>query len=55
MTTVDIKKIISIAEQAGQLVMQLYHHSECEMKIKNDMSLLTQADIASHELIVVVR
>lgn len=48
MSFVDIKQIIGIAQQAGQLVMSIYNQTSYETKIKTDDSPLTQADIESH-------
>ncbi|MHB1947703.1 MAG: 3'(2'),5'-bisphosphate nucleotidase CysQ [Gammaproteobacteria bacterium] len=48
MSQVDIKHLIGIAQQAGQLVMSIYNQPSFETKIKSDQSPLTQADIESH-------
>ena len=40
-----------IAEEAGQAVLRIYHQDDFEIKIKSDQSPLTQADLASHDII----
>jgi 3'(2'), 5'-bisphosphate nucleotidase len=48
-TLLDHVKII--AEEAGQAILQIYQQDDFEIKIKSDQSPLTQADIASHNII----
>jgi len=40
-----------IAEEAGQAILDIYQHNDFEIKIKSDQSPLTQADLASHDII----
>jgi 3'(2'), 5'-bisphosphate nucleotidase len=40
-----------IAEEAGQAILQIYQQDDFEIKIKSDQSPLTQADLASHDII----
>jgi 3'(2'), 5'-bisphosphate nucleotidase len=49
--TIDIHKIIEIAQNAGQLVMRIYEQSSFDIQHKIDKSVLTQADIESHAFI----
>jgi len=46
----DMKKIITIAKQAGELIMQIYQ-KDFSVEYKEDQSPLTEADLASHHLI----
>jgi len=48
-TLLDHVKII--AEEAGQAILQIYQQDDFEIKIKSDHSPLTQADLASHNII----
>lgn len=51
MVTVDTKKIISIAEDAGKRILSIYHKPNFEIIHREDQSALTQADLASHQFI----
>ena len=46
----DMKKIITIAKQAGEKIMQIYQ-KDFSVEFKEDQSPLTEADLASHHLI----
>jgi 3'(2'), 5'-bisphosphate nucleotidase len=46
----DMKKIITIAKQAGEMIMQIYK-KDFSVEYKEDQSPLTEADLASHHLI----
>ena len=46
----DMKKIITIAKQAGETIMQIYA-KDFSMEVNEDQSPLTEADLASHHLI----
>ena len=46
----DMKKIITIAKQAGKAIMQIYQ-KDFKVEVKEDRSPLTEADLASHHLI----
>ena len=46
----DMKKIITIAQQAGEAIMQIYQN-DVSVEYKEDQSPLTEADLASHHLI----
>ncbi|MEK9555486.1 MAG: 3'(2'),5'-bisphosphate nucleotidase CysQ [Gammaproteobacteria bacterium] len=48
-TLLDHVKII--AEEAGQAIIQIYQQDEFKVQTKYDKSPLTQADLASHEII----
>lgn len=48
MNKVEIKQLIAIAQQAGQLVLSIYNQPGFDTKLKSDKSPLTQADIESH-------
>jgi 3'(2'), 5'-bisphosphate nucleotidase len=48
-TLLDHVKII--AEEAGKAIIQIYHQDEFKVQTKYDKSPLTQADLASHEII----
>tara|TARA_Y100001970_G_scaffold293982_1_gene445344 strand:- start:45696 stop:46526 length:831 start_codon:yes stop_codon:yes gene_type:complete len=47
-----IKEVILISEKAGCAILDIYDKSDIEINIKDDKSPLTQADIASHNIIV---
>jgi 3'(2'), 5'-bisphosphate nucleotidase len=48
----DAKKLLSIAEAAGELILEIYHGSnDVEVQYKEDHSPLTEADLASHHFI----
>lgn len=49
-TLLDNVKII--AEEAGQAILQIYQQDDFEVQIKRDQSPLTQADLASHQIII---
>ena len=54
-TMLDIKhidKIIGIARNAGHAIMDVYNNSHYDVKIKDDSSPLTTADIASNKIII---
>jgi len=46
----DMKKIITIAKQAGEKIMRIYQ-KDVGVEYKEDQSPLTEADLASHHLI----
>lgn len=48
-TLLDHVKII--AEEAGQAILQIYQQDDFVVQIKRDQSPLTQADLASHDMI----
>ena len=48
-TLLDHVKII--AEEAGQALLQIYQQDDFGVQTKSDQSLLTQADLASHDII----
>jgi 3'(2'), 5'-bisphosphate nucleotidase len=50
METIDLEKVVSIAKEAGEKILEIYH-SDVEVEIKDDQSPLTAADKASHNLI----
>ena len=49
---IDINDINKLAMKAGELIMQYYSHNEIIMKRKVDGSPVTEADIASSDLII---
>ena len=52
LTRVQIAEIARIARQAGAAIMDVYNHpGKLEVVEKTDLSPLTQADIAAHEII----
>lgn len=46
----DMHNVITIAKQAGEAIMEIYH-SDFTVELKKDQSPLTEADLASHHLI----
>ena len=40
-----------IAEEAGQAILDIYHQDDFKVESKSDQSPLTQADLASHNII----
>lgn len=45
-------QVVSLARKAGALIMSIYDTGTVEVQIKTDASPLTQADLASHRVIV---
>ena len=43
-----MEQLISIAEKAGSLVLDVYNREDFDVKIKDDNSPLTEADKKSH-------
>lgn len=50
--TVDLNKIIAVAIAAGQEILAIYQKDDFGEREKSDNSPLTEADIASHQLIM---
>ena len=46
-----IDAVKKIAEEAGQAILKIYHQDDFEIQTKRDQSPLTQADLASHDII----
>lgn len=46
-----IEKLVSIAQDAGQIVLSIYNQPSFEVMNKSDNSVLTKADLASHHYI----
>ena len=44
----DILKVIAIAKEAGELILEVYNSKDFEIELKDDNSPLTKADKASH-------
>lgn len=44
--------VIALSKKAGAAILQVYHSSDFEQQQKSDNSPLTQADLASHRIIV---
>jgi len=42
----------NISEQAGQAILDIYHQGDFKVESKSDQSPLTQADLASHHIII---
>lgn len=51
MTLPDIRRINQIAKAAGKAILEIYE-GEIQVSTKEDLSPLTQADLASHRVIV---
>ena len=47
-----IQEVVTIAEKAGEAVMEIYGQEDFAIAYKEDDSPLTRADIASHEIIL---
>ncbi len=52
MDAIDIRKIVEIAERAGEAVMEVYPRDDFGTAYKDDHSPLTLADTASHKVIL---
>lgn len=52
MNGIDIEKIIEIALEAGDAILDVYRSDDYQVEIKGDYSPLTLADTASHDIIV---
>ena len=48
---IDVNKIIDIAKAAGDKILEIYNKKSFNHQPKTDNSPLTEADIASHNLI----
>ena len=48
----DLQKIVALAKQAGEAIMQVYAQTDLQIEVKQDDSPVTAADIASHNVIV---
>jgi len=48
---IDLEKIVSIAEDAGKAILEVYN-TDFDVQEKDDKSPLTEADLAAHKLIV---
>jgi len=46
-----LNKVKSIAEEAGRAILQIYQQDDVGIQTKQDQSPLTQADLASHDII----
>jgi len=50
LTLIDMHNVIAIAKKAGETIMQIYQ-KDFSVEVKEDQSPLTEADLASHQLI----
>jgi 3'(2'), 5'-bisphosphate nucleotidase len=48
----DLQKIVLLAKQAGEAIMQVYAQTDLQIEVKQDDSPVTAADIASHNVII---
>jgi 3'(2'), 5'-bisphosphate nucleotidase len=48
----DIKKIVKIAQDAGEKILEVYARDDFGTRLKSDDSPLTEADLAAHNVIV---
>ena len=48
---INVNKIINIAHEAGEKILQIYNKESFDQQLKSDNSPLTEADIAAHNLI----
>lgn len=46
-----LEAVKSISEQAGKAILDIYHQGDFKLESKSDQSPLTQADLASHNII----
>jgi ribosomal protein S17E len=51
LSEIDLKEIVEIAKRAGDAIMEIYD-KDFTVEYKDDKSPLTEADIASHNIIV---
>jgi 3'(2'), 5'-bisphosphate nucleotidase len=51
-TMLDVQKIVKIAQEAGEKILEIYQTADFNVETKADHSPLTKADIASHEHIL---
>lgn len=47
-----LNDVINITKSAGEKILEIYHNDDFEVKIKEDKSPLTKADLASNDIIV---
>ena len=48
-----LDQVKSIAEEAGRAILQIYQQDDVGIQTKSDQSPLTQADLASHDIITI--
>ncbi|WP_434938124.1 3'(2'),5'-bisphosphate nucleotidase CysQ [Shewanella sp. HL-SH8] len=48
----ELQQIVTIAKQAGNAIMDVYAQTDLQVEIKQDDSPVTEADIASHNVII---
>ena len=46
-----LDQVKSIAKEAGRAILQIYQQDDVGIQTKHDQSPLTQADLASHDII----
>lgn len=51
MNPVNVQEVINISRDAAQRIMAIYHQADPQITLKADQSPVTQADMASHEII----
>jgi 3'(2'), 5'-bisphosphate nucleotidase len=49
---IDVQKVVDIAKEAGEKIMEVYNSGDFQVEIKDDESPLTKADLASSEIII---
>ena len=47
-----LKAVVSLAEKAGRAIMALYNAEELDVRLKEDVSPVTRADLAAHRVIL---
>ena len=47
-----VEEIVNIAREAGRAILEIYKQENLEFTLKDDVSPLTRADMASHHLII---
>ena len=49
---IKIEEIVNRAHEAGRAILEIYKQENLEFTMKEDVSPLTRADMASHHLII---
>ena len=49
---IDLQCLVSIAREAGEAILSIYHSEDFEIQIKTDDSPVTKADLLSNEIII---
>ena len=49
---INISSVISVAEKAGNAILNIFNENELDVKLKKDNSPVTKADILANQIII---